>query len=91
MGAFGTAFVGAVIGVVALWLHPMRPFAVHWTRTWPLMAVTAAVAALVAKYAGNLSGLFLDGQLLEWSSAVLAAIVAATLVGVGLRDKGHIE
>lgn len=76
MGWFGTAFVGAVLGLFGWKFHRAR----NRFRLW-LAVLLAAAAAILAKLAGNLSGAFYDGQTLEWLASVLAAIFAVALLG----------
>ena len=82
MGWFGTAFVGAVIGLFGWKLHRAR----DRFRLWHAVALGAA-AAIVAKLAGNLSGAFYDGQTLEWLASVLVAIFAVAVLGGLFRKK----
>jgi len=82
MGWFGTAFVGAVIGLFGWKLHRAR----DRFRLWHAVALGAA-AATVAKLAGNLSGAFYDGQTLEWLVSVLVAIFAVAVLGGLFRKK----
>lgn len=76
MGWFGTAFVGAVVGLFGWKFHRAR----DRFRLWLSIAIGAA-GAIIAKLAGNLSGAFYDGQTLEWLASVLAAIGAVALLG----------
>ena len=78
MGWVGTIFLGAVVGLSGWWLQ--RPRARADMRLW-LVVVLAAAAAVIAKLAGNLTGLFYDGQTLEWLATVLAAIATVTVLG----------
>jgi len=76
MGWLGTLFVGAVVGWVGWSIeHGLRRFAQGW-----LAALIAAVAALVVKMLGNITGLFLDGSAVEWLASVFAAIFALWLL-----------
>jgi hypothetical protein len=76
MGWLGTALVGAAVGWFGWRWHPMRAGFQVW-----LALAASALAACAAKLAGNLSGLFYDGQTLEWLVSVLAAIAAVLLLG----------
>jgi uncharacterized membrane protein YeaQ/YmgE (transglycosylase-associated protein family) len=76
MGWFGTAFVGAVVGLFGWKFHRAR----DRFRLW-LAVVLGATGATIAKLAGNLSGAFYDGQTLEWLASVLAAMFAVMLLG----------
>jgi hypothetical protein len=81
MSAFGIALVAAVVALAGAWRHPAgRP-----ARLWPV-CVLAVAAACAVKFAGNLRGLYADGQVLEWCAVVVAAI-AATALSVPLFAK----
>lgn len=85
MGWLGTAFIGAVIGWFGWQWHPAREMFKRW------MAIAASVGgACLAKLAGNLSGLFYDGQTLEWLASVLVAVAVVILLGrVATRRGAH--
>ena len=83
MGWWGTAILGAVIGVAGWRFHPSAPV-MRGSGTWVATfaaALIAALAAVAAKFAGNLSGAFSDGQSLEWAATVFAAIAAVAVFG----------
>jgi uncharacterized membrane protein YeaQ/YmgE (transglycosylase-associated protein family) len=72
MGWIGTFLLGAALGWFGWWRHPAR-------AGRPARAVAAgALAAIVVKLAGNATGLFDDGEVLEWLLSVLGALVAVT-------------
>lgn len=80
MGWAGTLFVGAVVGLAGWRLHPARR-----RLRWWLMLLAGAAVALLAKYAGDMVGLFDDGDSLEWLASVLAAIVVVIVLGIADR------
>ncbi|SAL59419.1 hypothetical protein [Caballeronia humi] len=84
MGWAGLVVLGAVIGLAGWWLHPLRRsrHAGHL-----LLALGAGVlATIVAHMAGNVAGLYHDGDTLEWLSCSLFALaVVAVTVGVAAR------
>ena len=75
MGPLGTLLVGALVGCVGGLRHP----AGRARRVWRTTAIAAA-AALAAKYAGDATGTFSDGQSVEWLASVAAAALAAALI-----------
>jgi len=85
MGWLGTLFVGAVVGWAGWGIeHGWRRLAQGW-----LAALIAAVAALIIKMLGNITGLFLDGSALEWLGSVLAAIISLWLFTRWRAQQGH--
>ena len=79
MGWPGIILLGAVIGLVGWWLHPLR----RSSRAPVWLALVAGVlGAGVATMAGNVTGLFHDGDTLEWPvCTVIALIAVAVTVG----------
>lgn len=83
MGWPGIVVLGLAIGLAGWWLHPLRRAA----RQGLLIALIAGVAAAcTAKMAGSVSGLFLDGETLEWPVCTGLAILAVA-VAVGLASR----
>lgn len=83
MGWPGIVVLGLAVGLAGWWLHPLR----RAGRGGLLVALIAGVvAAAAAKMAGNVSGLFLDGETLEWPVCTGLAILAAA-VTVGLASR----
>lgn len=83
MGWLGTAFIGAVIGWFGWKWHPARDLFKLW-----IAVVASAAGACLAKLAGNASGLFYDGQTLEWLASVLAAVAVVALLGHAATRRG---
>lgn len=78
MGWPGIVVLGIVVGMAGWWLHPLRRRA----RGGLILAVVAGVfGAALAWSAGRVTGLFYDGELLEWPvcTAIALALVAATV------------
>lgn len=72
MGWTGIVVLGIVVGAAGRWLHPMRTRA----RGGLVLAVVAGVAgAVLARLAGRVTGLFYDGELLEWPVCTALALV----------------
>ncbi|MCC8396417.1 hypothetical protein LJ656_27880 [Paraburkholderia sp. MMS20-SJTR3] len=83
MGWPGILVLGVAIGLAGWWLHPLRR--ASRTRCW-LALVAGVLGASVARMAGNVTGLFHDGELLEWPvCTAVALIVVAVTVGLGSR------
>jgi len=83
MGWLGTAWIGAVIGGLGWRWHPARGLFKLW-----LSVAACAAGACLAKLAGNLSGLFYDGQSLEWLTSVLVAVIVVALLGRAATRRG---
>lgn len=83
MGWPGIIVLGLAVGFAGWWLHPLRRAARHGLL---IALIAGAVAACTAKMAGNVSGLFLDGETLEWPVCTGLAIVAVA-VAVGLASR----
>ncbi|MGV2292059.1 hypothetical protein AAHK20_25335 [Trinickia sp. YCB016] len=80
MGSPGIVVLGAVVGWLGWWLHPLR-------RARPWIAVLIGVAAAsAAKMAGSVTGLFYDGDTLEWPVCTAIALLAVA-VTVGLVSR----
>ncbi|HEX7937136.1 MAG TPA: hypothetical protein VF573_29225 [Paraburkholderia sp.] len=86
MGWPGIVVLGAAIGFAGWWLHPLRRLNRSGrARVW--VAVLAGVmGASVARMAGNVMGLFHDGDTLEWPLCAAVAMIAVA-VTVGLLSR----
>jgi hypothetical protein len=83
MGWPGIVVLGVVVGLAGWWLHPLRRSS--RARSW--IAVLAGVlGAVFARMAGNVTGLFHDGDMLEWPVCTAIAIIAVA-VTVGLLSR----
>jgi uncharacterized membrane protein YeaQ/YmgE (transglycosylase-associated protein family) len=83
MGWSGIVVLGIVVGFAGWWLHPLR----RRVSGGLILAVVAGVlGAALARGAGRVTGLFYDGELLEWPicTAVALALVA---LAVTLRSR----
>ncbi|RQS72331.1 hypothetical protein DID96_11315 [Burkholderia sp. Bp8963] len=78
MNWFGIIVLGTAVGLLGQWLHPLRRDG--WPG-WRAAVLVGIVGAVAAKMAGNLSGLFYDGETLEWPvcTGVAFLAVAATV------------
>jgi uncharacterized membrane protein YeaQ/YmgE (transglycosylase-associated protein family) len=90
MGWTGIVILGAIVGVVAWWLHPLRRRdRDNGYRRGLLRAVIAGVAgAVFANAAGRLTGAFYDGELLQWPVCTAIALLAAAVI-TGLAPLRH--
>lgn len=79
----GVIVLGLAIGLAGWGLHPLR----RASRARLSIALIAGiVAAAAAKMAGDVSGLFHDGETLEWPVCTgLALIAVALAVGLSAR------
>jgi hypothetical protein len=83
MGWVGIVILGAVVGFVGWWLHPLR----RGSRAHVWVALIAGVAgSAFALMAGNVTGLFHDGDTLEWLACTTFALIAVA-VTVGLLSR----
>jgi uncharacterized membrane protein YeaQ/YmgE (transglycosylase-associated protein family) len=83
MGWPGIVVLGIVVGVAGRWLHPMRSRA----RGGLMLAIAAGVlGAVLARLAGRVTGLFHDGELLEWPVCTALALVFVA-AAVALRAR----
>jgi uncharacterized membrane protein YeaQ/YmgE (transglycosylase-associated protein family) len=72
MGWSGIVVLGLVVGCAGWWLHPLRRAARHGLA---LAAVAGVLGAVLAKAAGRATGLFYDGEVLEWPLCTALALV----------------
>jgi uncharacterized membrane protein YeaQ/YmgE (transglycosylase-associated protein family) len=87
MGWPGIVVLGIVVGVAGWWLHPLRRHA----RGGVIPAVVAGVlGAALAKAAGRVTGLFYDGELLEWPVCTgIALVFVAAAVALRARRQAR--
>ncbi|MCG5078583.1 hypothetical protein [Paraburkholderia tagetis] len=86
MGWAGIVVLGLAIGCAGWFFHPLRRASGTVGSGLALAVAAALVGAALAKTAGRATGLFHDGELLEWPvcTAVAFAFVA---VSVALRAR----
>ena len=87
MGWPGILVLGVVIGLAGWWLHPLRR-ASH--APWWAALLAGVLGASVARMAGNVTGLFHDGDMLEWPVCTAVALIAVA-VTVGLFSRRSIR
>ena len=76
MGWPGIIALGAVIGLAGWRLHPFyRATRLRWFAAVPVGVISAGAA----KMAGNVTGLFYDGGVLEWPVCTVVAFVAVAV------------
>jgi len=95
MGWIGIVILGAVVGLAGWWLHPLRrsgrarasakPSAKS-SAALPAALVAGMVGSALALMAGNVTGLFHDGDTLEWLACTSFALIAVA-VTVGLLSR----
>lgn len=86
MGWPGVVVLGLAVGLAGWWLHPLRRSGRSGGASLPVAWFAGVVAAAAAKMAGNVSGLFHDGDTLEWPLCTGLALVAVA-VTVGLASR----
>jgi hypothetical protein len=92
MGWAGIVVLGAAIGFAGWWLHPLRRLnnagrsgGSKGARLWVAL-LAGVLGASVARMAGNVTGLFHDGEILEWPVCTAVAMIAVA-VTVGLLSR----
>jgi uncharacterized membrane protein YeaQ/YmgE (transglycosylase-associated protein family) len=83
MGWPGVVVLGLAVGCAGWWLHPLRRAA---RQGFALAVVAGLLGAALAKAAGRATGLFYDGELLEWPVCAALALVFVS-VCVRLRAR----
>ncbi|MBT2795235.1 hypothetical protein [Paraburkholderia strydomiana] len=79
MGWPGIVVLGAAIGIAGWWLHPLRRLnRSSRARLW-VAVLAGIVGASVARMAGNVIGLFHDGETLEWPVCTAIAMIAVAV------------
>ncbi|RKT25184.1 hypothetical protein B0G69_0888 [Paraburkholderia sp. RAU2J] len=78
MGWPGIIVLGVAIGLAGWSLHPLRRAS---RARWWVALLAGVLGASVARMGGNVTGLFHDGDTLEWPvcTAIAVIAVAATL------------
>ncbi|WP_322054894.1 hypothetical protein [Paraburkholderia bannensis] len=90
MGWPGIVVLGLVIGLAGWLLHPQRRAAGPAGRALGLAVVAALAGAALAKTAGRATGLFYDGELLEWPVCTAVAFVfVAVSMSLCARRRQH--
>lgn len=80
MGWPGIIWVGVAVGFAGWWLHPLRRSS---RARWWLALLAGVLGAAFARMAGNVTGLFHDGDMLEWPlSTIVALLAVAATVGL---------
>lgn len=87
MGWSGILVLGVVIGLAGWRLHPLR--ATSRARWWAVL-LAGVLGASVARMAGNVTGLFHDGDMLEWPVCTAVALIAVAAT-VGLFSRRSIR
>ncbi|WP_144138061.1 hypothetical protein [Paraburkholderia sp. BCC1884] len=83
MGWTGVLVLGMAIGLAGWWLHPLRRSS--RARWWGAL-LAGLLGAGVARMAGNVIGLFHDGDTLEWPVCTALALISVA-VTVGLLSR----
>lgn len=83
MGWPGIIVLGVAIGLAGWWLHPLRRSS---RARWWMALLAGVLGTSVARMAGNVTGLFHDGDTLEWPVCTAIAIIAVAAT-VGLLSR----
>jgi uncharacterized membrane protein YeaQ/YmgE (transglycosylase-associated protein family) len=83
MGWPGIIVLGVAIGLAGWWLHPLRRSS---RARWWMALLAGVLGAVVARMAGNVTGLFHDGDTLEWPVCTAIAVIAVAAT-VGLLSR----
>jgi hypothetical protein len=83
MGWPGIVVLGVAIGLAGWWLHPLRRAS---RARWWMALLVGVLGAAVARMAGNVTGLFHDGDTLEWPVCTAIALIAVAAT-VGLLSR----
>ncbi len=83
MGWPGIIVLGVAIGLAGWWLHPLRRSS---RARWWMALLAGVLGTSVARMAGNVTGLFHDGDTLEWPVCTAIAVIAVAAT-VGLLSR----
>ena len=83
MGWPGIVVLGVATGLAGWWLHPLRRSS---RARWWIALLAGVLGTVVARMAGNVTGLFHDGDTLEWPVCTAIAVIAVA-VTVGLLSR----
>jgi hypothetical protein len=86
MGWAGIVVLGLAVGCAGWFFHPLRRASGLHGGGLALAAAAAVAGAALAKAAGRATGLFYDGELLEWPVCTAVAFVFVA-VSVALRAR----
>lgn len=75
MGWAGIVVLGLVVGFAGWFFHPLRRASGPVGSGLALAVAAALAGAALAKAAGRATGLFYDGELLEWPVCTAVAFV----------------
>ena len=83
MGWPGIVLLGVAVGLAGWWFHPLRR--ASRARIWVALLM-GVLGAVFASLAGNVTGLFHDGDTLEWLACTSVALISVA-VTVGLLSR----
>ena len=85
MGFLAFLVIGGLTGLIALVFYPGKRQSKLRAQKLLMAALIGFLAALASSYAGQFTGLFQSGQMLEWLSAIVAASLAGCLYALLYR------
>lgn len=77
MGIIGTLFIGLLVGLVARWLKPGSN-----RMGWIMTMLLGVGGSVLATYAGQVLGLYAQGQPAGFIAAVLGAVALLVIGGL---------
>ncbi|WP_433704031.1 hypothetical protein [Paraburkholderia sacchari] len=86
MGWPGIVALGLVVGFAGWFFHPLRRASGSAGGGLAIAVAAALAGAALAKAAGRATGLFYDGELLEWPVCTAGALVLVAVL-VALRAR----
>lgn len=85
MGFLAFFVVGGLSGVFAWIFYPGKRSGKPKVKKFLTAIFLGFLASILASYAGQMTGLFQAGQILEWLSAIVAASLAGSLYALVLK------
>jgi uncharacterized membrane protein YeaQ/YmgE (transglycosylase-associated protein family) len=85
MGFLAFLVIGGLTGMLALVFYPGKRQSKPKAKKFLMAALIGFLAALASSYAGQFTGLFQSGQMLEWVGAIVAASLAGCLYALLYR------
>jgi uncharacterized membrane protein YeaQ/YmgE (transglycosylase-associated protein family) len=86
MGFLAFLVIGGLTGVFALVFYPGKRQSKPGAKKFLIAVLVGSIAALASSYAGQFTGLFQSGQMLEWLSTIVVACLAGYLYAVLSRN-----
>lgn len=85
MGFLAFLVIGGLTSLFAWVFYPGERKSRPKAKKFLIAALVGCMTALASSYAGQFTGLFQSGQMLEWLSAIVAACLAGCLYAAANR------